>query len=115
MDTTKNQIVEKIRQRYQLYKDRHHDAVSRHISNMPVQHARDRNTDEMLLERVKAQQPPKQQKSKQFDATRRMSNPPGEREVNNASNLNGVFNNNDIMQQVRVVYIFCQFYRLFII
>ena len=98
MDGTKTQRVDNGQMRFQTFNKRHQDAMQRYVNNMPVQHAKDRETDDMLIQRVKAQQSTKPKPTKQVDNIRRFSNQSNE--SSNSSNMNGVFNNNDILQQV---------------
>lgn len=99
MDTAQNPHTPSVTQLFESYKKRHNEATARYINNHPAQMSREHNTKEMILDRARAQPSKQKNITKQYEVLRQMANASGDHS-NNVTKLNGVFNNNEVLQQV---------------
>ena len=103
MDTTNGQ-VKRFNQNFQLMRERHNDLFARYVSNMPMRQARDRQEGQQILRGCRAPAPTKAAKNKQYELHKQMKSSNDQSTVN--TDLNGGFNNNDLLQVQVITFLY---------
>ena len=101
MDTTNGQ-VKRFHQNFQSIRERHNDLFARYVSNIPIRQARDRQEVQQILRGCRAPAPTKAAKNKQYELHKQMKSSNDQSNVN--ADLNGGFNNNDLLQVITLLY-----------
>jgi len=99
MDSTKNQLADRLKQRFLAFRERHNEMHTRYVNRMPMMQVNERNDAQQILQRFRSQ-PPKTNKSKQYDNIHKQLKSATEPSNNTNSEMNGsaYTNNNDMLK-----------------